>query len=208
MFNCLPITIILKGFKKVDPDRWEFANEWFLRGQTHLLKNIGRKRQIINRNNIIRSRDEDDEHEMVMEIQKLKQEQKVLKHELVEMNKRIQATERRPEQIMALLNVVADDPQIVPRMMLDKDQRSKRLMDKKRQRSLTTSPAPLPEGCYGNESFWQSSSSSTPVTPSVSRPRTTSACGGGDMDYDLGFSPLPEDRPPADFPFSLFDDGF
>ncbi|KAD6795129.1 hypothetical protein R6Q59_020970 [Mikania micrantha] len=196
------------GFKKVDPDRWEFANEWFLRGQTHLLKNIGRKRQIINRNNIIRSRDEDDEDEMVMEIQKLKQEQKVLKHELVEMNKRIQATERRPEQIMALLNMVADDPQIVPRMMLDKDQRSKRLMDKKRQRSLTTSPAPLPEGCYGNESFRQSSSSSTPVTPSVSRPWTTSACGGSDMDYDLGLSPVPEDRPPADFPFSLFDEGF
>lgn len=122
------------GFRKVDPDRWEFANECFLRGQLQLLNHIARKKHSPRGNHSVHHKyEDDDEDEMLMEISRLKEEQKALDVELQGMNRRLEATERRPEQMMAFLCRVAEDPQIVPRMMLQRDQR---LADKKKKRRL------------------------------------------------------------------------
>ncbi|XP_076896083.1 heat stress transcription factor C-1-like [Bidens hawaiensis] len=188
------------GFKKVDPDRWEFANEWFLKGQTHLLKNIGRKKQnnSNSNNNTTATAAENDniiKYEDVMmtiEIAKLKQEQKALEQELLGMNKRLEATERRPEQMMALLHKVADDPEILPRMMLEKDQRLKRLVDNKRQRIVNT---PANEG--------------TSRTRAIDVDNVVEEnFGWYDVNKFVGFSPAQEERTPAGYPFTLFGSGF
>lgn len=122
-----------QGFRKVDPDRWEFANEWFLRGQTHLLCNIVRRKHA---NRSSSKNDDDDEEDLMVEIAKLKQEQKSLEQELQSMNRRLEATERRPQQMMTFLCKVVQDPEILPRIMLEKEKMRTLAPDKKRKKLM------------------------------------------------------------------------
>ncbi|KAF8013950.1 hypothetical protein BT93_I1727 [Corymbia citriodora subsp. variegata] len=136
------------GFRKVDPDRWEFANQWFLRGQKHLLRNIVRRKH--NKGAYSQSKgsggggDADmDEEELIGEIARLRQEQRALEEELQGMSRRLEATERRPQQMMAFLYKVIEDPELLPRMMVERD-RNKRLVaasGEKRQRLMISSSA-------------------------------------------------------------------
>ncbi|GAB4852580.1 hypothetical protein Ancab_016794 [Ancistrocladus abbreviatus] len=132
------------GFRKVDPDRWEFANEWFLRGQKHLLKNIVRRKHSTRENGCFGGGG--GEGVLMMEIERLRKEQNDLERELQGMTKRLEATERRPEQMMAFLCKVVEDPGIIPRMMLERErsrQQKKQLTfgaEKKRPRLMVTMP--------------------------------------------------------------------
>ncbi|GMY36018.1 heat stress transcription factor C-1 [Fagus crenata] len=126
------------GFRKVDPDKWEFANEWFLRGQKHLLANIVRRKH--NRSSCTQGKNEDfvDDEELVMEIARLKQEQEAMEDELGSMKKRLEATERRPQQMMAFLYKVVENPDILPNLMLQRE-RTKQLISEKKRRLMISS---------------------------------------------------------------------
>ncbi|XP_019058407.1 PREDICTED: heat stress transcription factor A-3 isoform X2 [Tarenaya hassleriana] len=120
----------LQGFRKIDSDRWEFANEAFRRGKKHLLKNIHRRRlpqsqQATTSSNSFRSA-----LEVGAEIENLRKERKVLIEEVVELqqqhrgtarhmdtvNQRLQAAEQRQKQMLSFLAKLFQNPSLLERL--------------------------------------------------------------------------------------------
>ncbi|GMJ15752.1 heat shock transcription factor A2 [Hibiscus trionum] len=107
------------GFRKIDPDRWEFANEGFLGGQKHLLKTIKRRRNLapISQHqgggacvelgqfglDEELERLKRDRSVLLSEIVRLRQQQQHSRDQVVAMEERLQKTERKQQQIMAFL---------------------------------------------------------------------------------------------------------
>ncbi|CAN0901589.1 Heat stress transcription factor C-1 [Linum grandiflorum] len=140
------------GFRKVDPDRWEFASEWFLRGQKQLLRNVVRRPKAQVSKSGSRSLNSIDDlvesnEEMAVEIGRMKQDQRELERQIEGMSKRLEATERRPEQMMAFLYKVVDDPDLLPRMMMNR--RSLAAADYRKKRCLTLISSSSPSSSSG-----------------------------------------------------------
>nr|CAB3477672.1 unnamed protein product [Digitaria exilis] len=159
------------GFRKVHPDRWEFAHESFLRGQTHLLPRIVRRkkrgegggggaascsstggdaaRRVIAGEDYNQEVGDDDDHEergaLLEEVQRLRKEQAAIGEELAQMSRRLQATERRPDQLMSFLARLADDPDGVTRHLVEQAaEKKRRRMGLSAQPIVSPLPRPLP----------------------------------------------------------------
>ncbi|THU59502.1 hypothetical protein C4D60_Mb07t02790 [Musa balbisiana] len=123
------------GFRKVDPDRWEFAHHLFLRGQIHLLPHITRRSKKSHvglgagSSSSISGEEKGDvegevEKTLLQELYRLRQEQRALDEELQVMSRRLQATERRPHQMMSFLIKMAEDPESFSGLVISKKQQS------------------------------------------------------------------------------------
>lgn len=144
------------GFRKVDPDRWEFANEGFLGGQKHLLKTIKRRRNVMQSSTsqggsscvelghfgveeeverLKRDRDE-----LMMEIVNLKQQQHNSREQIMEIEERICSTERKQQQIMSFIAKAFGNPMFVQDYM-DKYAQKQERLEIGQKRRLTMSPS-------------------------------------------------------------------
>ncbi|KAH6790842.1 heat shock transcription factor A2 [Perilla frutescens var. frutescens] len=144
------------GFRKVDPDRWEFAHEGFLGGQKHLLKTIKRRR------NVMQSAAQqaggscvelghygvDEELErlrrdrslLMSEIMKLKQQQHNSRHQVMAMEERLQNTERKQQQMLSFLAKAFKNPMFVQQYM-GKYGNEKKNIEVGQKRRITMSPS-------------------------------------------------------------------
>lgn len=145
---------MLQGFRKVDPDRWEFANEGFLGGQKHLLKTIKRRRNVTPstqqqggpcielgqyglEGEMERLRR--DRNVLMSEIVKLRQQQQLSREQLVAMEVRIQFTERKQQKMMAFLAKALVNRSFVHNLAQQNERGVLRGIETGRKRRLTAS---------------------------------------------------------------------
>jgi heat shock transcription factor len=152
----------LQGFRKVDPDRWEFAAEGFLRGQKELLKTIRRRRpqssspaqqqqhqqqqgagpclevgQFGHEGEVHRL--QRDKGILLAEVVKLRQEQQATRALMEAMEARLAATEQKQQQMTVFLARAMKSPSFLQLLVDRQDQQARRrelqdALSKKRRR--------------------------------------------------------------------------
>ncbi|KAK4757862.1 hypothetical protein SAY87_019163 [Trapa incisa] len=149
------------GFRKVDPDRWEFANEAFLGGQKHLLKNIKRRRHQnvphhqnptvqqhqhqgvagpcleigqfgLDSDIEILKRDRD---LLLSEVAKLRSQQQRSKVQISALEDRLRSTERKQQNTMSFLARALNNPSFLQNLMVRRGE--VRGLEVRRKRRLT-----------------------------------------------------------------------
>ncbi|XP_061374867.1 heat shock factor protein HSF30 [Gastrolobium bilobum] len=154
------------GFRKVDPDRWEFANEGFLAGQRELLKTIKRRRNVTQSQGMQLQGEggsggtcvvELGEYGLEGELERLRRDRTVLMEEIVklrqqqhnsrellsDMGTRLQTTEKKHQQMMTFLAKALNNQSFI-QQFLQRNAQNKELLqgvETRRKRRLTASPS-------------------------------------------------------------------
>uniref|UniRef100_A0ACD5WSD8 Uncharacterized protein n=4 Tax=Avena sativa TaxID=4498 RepID=A0ACD5WSD8_AVESA len=196
------------GFRKVNPDRWEFANAGFLGGQRHLLAGIRRRRGVAadtgrrpasSQSSCAVSasggggfgavegeleRLRRDREALKQELARLRVQQETTRATLLDMESRLRGTERRQEQCKAFLARAVRNP-----AFLDSLARSNLLAaagatpvveGKKKRRLLdaVSSPPPVTDDGFTFEELALAAGIAEPAVPTV----MTQSAGGATSD--------------------------
>nr|XP_029116557.1 heat stress transcription factor A-1 isoform X2 [Elaeis guineensis] len=129
---------------KVDPDRWEFANEGFLRGQKHLLKTINRRKPAQTHRQSQQSQAQDtnvaacvevgkfgleeeierlkrDKNVLMQELVRLRQQQQATDNQFHTLGQRLQGMEQRQQQMMSFLAKAMQSPEFLAQFVQQND---------------------------------------------------------------------------------------
>lgn len=129
----------LQGFHKIDTDRWEFANESFIKGNKYLLRNINRRRssfqahqlgiQIGSSSEMVKSGFvgeidmlRSDKRALLQEIVSLQQENQTTLQQMDSLNQRMQSAEMRQKQMVSFLAKALQNPELLNHLRQQKEQ--------------------------------------------------------------------------------------
>ncbi|XWS09221.1 hypothetical protein CRYUN_Cryun40dG0066900 [Craigia yunnanensis] len=159
------------GFHKIDPERWEFANEDFVKDQKHLLKTIHRRKPIHSHSNPQGSMIDPERAGFEEEIEKLSREKAVLeanvlrfrqersaeKHYLEELTQRADQMEQRQDTLFSFLQKAVQDPTFVEHLVCKIESMDVAAYNKKRRLPQIDQTKPV-----GENSLLENNSSSRP----------------------------------------------
>ncbi|XP_059306937.1 heat shock factor protein HSF8-like [Lycium ferocissimum] len=149
------------GFRKVDPDRWEFANEGFLRGQKHLLKSISRRKPAHGHTQQQQQqppgqsasvgacvevgkfgleeeveRLKRDKNVLMQELVRLRQQQQTTDNQLQGMVQRLQGMEQRQQQMMSFLAKAVNSPGFLAQFVQQQNESNRRVAEGSKKRRI------------------------------------------------------------------------
>lgn len=177
-----------QGFRKTDPDRWEFANEGFQGGKKHLLKNIKRRSRYTKRQQGAMSCSDptnlgleaelenlkNDQDLLRVEILKVRQQQEDSLNQLSAVEQRIQAAQCKQLQMFIFFTKAAKNPGFIQQLIQKRKQQGKLAgaeFCKKRRLLPTQVPESLPDAVdasqcvnFGNQAHEQLDTMQTELT--------------------------------------------
>ncbi|CAL1398367.1 unnamed protein product [Linum trigynum] len=162
------------GFRKIDADKWEFANEGFQQGQRHLLRNIQRRKspqssssQQSSGHVVGSSGEAAGKSGLESEVEMLRKERGAMMQEVVELqqqqrgsiqhmetvNKRINVAEQRQKQMLSFLAKLFRNPGFLDRLKESKEERQRGIIGEGSKRKKK----------FLRQSQGEASGSSTPI---------------------------------------------
>ncbi|KAF3540725.1 hypothetical protein F2Q69_00018913 [Brassica cretica] len=151
------------GFRKVDPDQWEFANEGFLRGQKQLLKGIVRRKPQNQQQTQVKNssvgacvevgkfgieeeveRLKHDKNVLMQELVRLSQQQQATEHQLQNVGQKVQVMEQRQQQTMSFLAKAVQSPGFLNQLVQQNSDCNKHIQGSNKKRRL---PGDEEESC-------------------------------------------------------------
>ncbi|XP_010532738.1 PREDICTED: heat stress transcription factor A-5-like [Tarenaya hassleriana] len=165
------------GFRKIDPERWEFANEGFAKEQKHLLKNIHRRKPIHSHSHPPTPTLDQERAALEEEIDNLsrekaaieekllnsKQKKSTAKLQLEELTHQVDDMEKRQENLISVLEKAVRDPVFVEKFARRVEQLDISAYNKRRKLPQAEQSKPPSETSHLDNS----SSSSRPELGSI-----------------------------------------
>lgn len=139
LYSIVNVVGCLQGFRKIDTDKWEFANEDFQRGKRHLLKNIHRRKssQVSQVGHHVGPSVEMGKSGVEGELEKLRKDKSLLMQEVMQlrhehhvtaqlvdtMNQQLLAAEQKQKQMVLFFAKVFQNPVFLDHLQSQKEQR-------------------------------------------------------------------------------------